>query len=244
MTRASRPTDRPWPHLSPLALAATLAVAALAAACGSSSGSKDENQDAPPPETPPSGDATPTPTPSAAPMPGPSDAPEVKSQTFDASSTDPAVWVYLDLDDGTTLDPAAVAAAPDAKWDVAFQRYQIKTNGGVSGHGDVVVAFVDQPLADVEAAPTAGYLMDRANGANPQTDPGLAYLRRGGWYDYDATSHKLTPKARTYVVRTTDRKLVKTQVTAYYDDAGSPAHIGFTWQALSGSADVAVEDAP
>ena len=58
---------------------------------------------------------------------------QIEAQTFEINSTGSNVWKYFsfDLNDTVTIaDPANSNA-----WDLAFQRYRIKTNGGESGNG-------------------------------------------------------------------------------------------------------------
>jgi PKD repeat protein len=80
-------------------------------------------------------------------------------QVVDA--TDGERWVYVDLDNFAIVTPADPAA--DAQWDIAFQRFLVKLNGGASGSGGVEVATLhDTPLAEVGEAPAGGYGTDRA----------------------------------------------------------------------------------
>ena len=57
----------------------------------------------------------------------------IEAQTFVINSTGSNVWKYFSFDTNDTVtvaDPANSNA-----WDLAFQRYRIKTNGGESGNG-------------------------------------------------------------------------------------------------------------
>jgi hypothetical protein len=57
----------------------------------------------------------------------------IQAQTFEVNSTGSTVWKYFSFADNDTVtvaDPANSNA-----WDIAFQRYRIKTNGGLSGNG-------------------------------------------------------------------------------------------------------------
>lgn len=57
-------------------------------------------------------------------------------QVLDA--TDPNSWVYYDLDTFTVVQPDD--PENDVVWDIAFKRFVIKVNGGVSGIGGVEIA--------------------------------------------------------------------------------------------------------
>jgi len=57
----------------------------------------------------------------------------IKAQTFEINSTKSTTWKYFSFaknDTVTVTDPAT-----SSEWDMAFQRYRIKTNGGLSGNG-------------------------------------------------------------------------------------------------------------
>ena len=59
--------------------------------------------------------------------------PAIQSQTFEINSTGSTTWKYFSFaknDTITVTDPVS-----SAEWDLAFQRYRIKTNGGKSGSG-------------------------------------------------------------------------------------------------------------
>jgi hypothetical protein len=59
--------------------------------------------------------------------------PAIQSQTFDINSTSSTMWKYFSFasnDTITVTDPLN-----STQWDLAFQRYRIRTNGGKSGSG-------------------------------------------------------------------------------------------------------------
>jgi hypothetical protein len=57
----------------------------------------------------------------------------VQSQTFEINSTSSATWKYFSFASNDTLIVTDPATSTD--WDLAFQRYRVKTNGGKSGSG-------------------------------------------------------------------------------------------------------------
>jgi hypothetical protein len=147
--------------------------------------------------------------------------------TVDAQ--DNQVWVYVDL------DRQAMAAEVMDGWDVAFQRFKVKTNGGVSGDGGVEVAVLDGVAFDAATATMAReWLRDAEDGPDANLDPDFALsAQREGWFDYDATNHTLSPKDRTYLLRSTERRVFKLRVEGYYDPAGSPGWMRFRWGVIS-----------
>ena len=82
-------------------------------------------------------------------------------QILDASNNDS--WVYFDLDSYSVVFPQNPTS--DTQWDVAFQRFKIKLNGGVSGIGGVDANVIhDAVITSVTAAPESTYFTDRALG--------------------------------------------------------------------------------
>lgn len=143
--------------------------------------------------------------------------------TVDAQSKD--AWVGLDLDLGRQADASA-----DAVWDLSFQRFGIRSRGGVNGTGGVQVAVLaDKTFAQVTQAPATGYSTDAADGDDTGTDPDTVFQAGEGWYAYDVTTHKLTPRARVYVVRSDSGAHFKVEMLSYYDDAGTPAVLKLRW---------------
>jgi hypothetical protein len=137
----------------------------------------------------------------------------VRELTFDAS----AGWVYVDLGTGAV-------ASQTGTWHIAFNRYNVKLNGGASGSG-TVAGFVgrtptgfydsdDQAIAaTVMAATPASTLADLtaadltvpatasawvsdalASALNP-TPQMTSTAYDYGWYVYDPTTHRLTARA-------------------------------------------------
>ena len=143
--------------------------------------------------------------------------------TVDAS--DEAETVYLDLDTQLGM------ASPDAGWDLGFRRFDIVVDGGISGDAGVEVAIVDAAAFEelTEVPDDAAWLTDAADGDDEDEDPDLAF---GDWYDYDFTTHVLTPKDRVYLVRTSEGAVFKLQIADYYSEAGSSGFLKFYWAPL------------
>lgn len=142
-------------------------------------------------------------------------------------------WVYFDFD----AKREVTAPDTDDTWDIAFKRYIQMTNGGVSGDQDVGVAVLAEPFADVTAPPDAGaFLSDMADDDDTGDEPQSGFDADGGWYDYDPSTHELTPKERTYVVRTTEGAFVKLAFTGYYDGTGTSGMVRFLWATLPADA--------
>ncbi|AEI62373.1 HmuY family protein [Corallococcus macrosporus] len=147
------------------------------------------------------------------------------SYTTAVNATGSSEWIGLDLDNGTQ-----VSKETDAAWDVAFQRFNILSRGGVSGSGDVAVAVLTETdFAQVTQAPADGYLVDAEDGEDRGTDPDSAFNVGDGWYAYDMSTHALSARRNVYVVRSDEGAYFKIALQSYYDDAGTPGMLSFRW---------------
>lgn len=143
--------------------------------------------------------------------------------TVDA--TDALAWVYVDAD-----DDLAELDGPRPGWDLGFSRQRIMLDGGVSGDAGVELAIVPAArLEDVAAAPTDGWITDQADDDDENSEPEYAF---DAWFDYDPDTHVLTPKDLVFVVRTSEARLVATEIVSYYDEAGSSGLFTLRWRTL------------
>jgi len=131
---------------------------------------------------------------------------------------------YFDLDEDAEVEESS------ADWDLAFQRFKIKSNGGDSGDGHVIVAKVATPFAELEKAPDSGYVedSDAVSSKSENGDPNYAFLGPDPWYSYEAM-HMLSPKDVVFVVRSTEEKFFKVEILDYYDKAGTAGYLRFQW---------------
>ncbi len=139
----------------------------------------------------------------------------------DATST--SAWTHGDFETGASV-------ADGEPWDLRFQRFHISTNGGVSGSGGVEVALVpDLAFEDVVVPPTSGWTADLPDGDDANADPDYAFEQGDRWYDYDASTHVLTPRRVVWVVRTNGGTTIKLRIERYYDEAGTAGWFTLRW---------------
>lgn len=118
---------------------------------------------------------------------------------------------FVDLDVPEVIevdDPGA-----SLEWDLAFQGFEISTNGGVSGPGagsafgplpEYYFFFPDEPIEP------PFLIEDKAGGA---------FL---GWYVYDGSDHTIYTRYHVYGVRSGERSF-KVQILSYYGEVmGAP----------------------
>lgn len=168
---------------------------------------------------------------------GPADDPVITEAADDGSfitrvdATDEAAWIHFSFDSRAQALPADPASSPD--WDLAFQRFHIISNGGVSGTGGVAVAvLMGTPFESVRTPPDDGYTSDQADDEDDDSVQTSAFEAGDGWYDYDSATNRLSPRPHVYVVETARGAFFKLQLLDYYDSAGTSGHPSFNWAPL------------
>ena len=188
------------------------------------------------------------------PAPLPKGAKEVK----DLNASDDQKWVYFSFEKGTTVEVTNPRTTDN--WDIAFNRYNIRTNGGVSGIGEAeVVNTNSKDFAAVTKAPVEGYQKDKevteyGRPAPGQTQPSVTKVEKNpvisgtvrvenskGWYNYNPPKQgENTPHfditKYVYVLKTAKGgKYVKIQLTGYTksDQPDKSGFITFTYDFLT-----------
>jgi hypothetical protein len=107
------------------------------------------------------------------------------------------------------------------KWDVAFKGTTILVNGGTSGPGQGQAQVVTGTTYEAQTtAPATGYVAD---GATSATSKAIPTGSDNGWYNYNPTSHVISPIAgRVILLKTASGKYAKLEIQNYYQ--GAPAN--------------------
>jgi len=108
-------------------------------------------------------------------------------------------------------------------WDIAFEGYQIRVNGGVSGSGSAAAVALTDPfesLDDASGVPATAYRADAFGGV----------FNTHRWYRYNLTGqdHQIWPTFDVYLLRKGDA-VYKLQLINYYNAAGDARHITFRY---------------
>ena len=149
-------------------------------------------------------------------------------ETIDA--TDSTVWTYFDLESRSIVSPADPANAED--WDLAFQRYVIAVNGGVSGNGGVEVLEVAGMFSDFEnvvEVPADGTWSTDAEDADGDGKPEYVFQT---WFDYDISTHVLTPADIVYLVRTVEGNPFRFRILHYYSPEGESGYMNIEFDQI------------
>lgn len=117
------------------------------------------------------------------------------------------------------------------EWHLGFRRFQIYLNSGDSGPGEVALTWVDDAVfEDLTVAPSGTYFVDRDDEVDEfGQNFGLAIQRDGGWYDYDQSTHTLSPRERVFFVYLEEEEFLKLEFLDYYDQAGTSGFLSFRW---------------
>jgi hypothetical protein len=142
-------------------------------------------------------------------------------------------WRQLDLDTGEETDDK------DA-WDLAFSRSRIRINGGISGPGAVSVATLTEAFDAVSDIPADDALRpeepdSEGDKGDADSEPDNAFYSSGDdWFAYNTTTHELTPRDVTFVVKSSAARYYKLRFLRYYDASnGSPAVLTLRWIELA-----------
>lgn len=139
--------------------------------------------------------------------------PELHELTVSATTS--GAFVHLNLAEGRVVE--LEGPADSRAWDLAFARTLVRTNSGTSGSGDGGALRLEVPsLTSVTEAPVSGYTTDESmSGGMPGAPAYSGNPVLADWYDYDPTTHTLSPKPVVFVVKTVNGGYAALQITGY-----------------------------
>ena len=144
---------------------------------------------------------------------------------LDASNMSPTAWTYFSFETGQQVK--VTNPETELTWDIAFNRYNIRTNSGTSGAGQVGVfnTLNTNFNAVTEIPSTASYTPDSMvemqsirgtvrKSLNPVITGTVMDNNSTGWYNY-TNKGDYTLSQNVYIVKTLSGKFVKLQLTSY-----------------------------
>lgn len=158
------------------------------------------------------------------------------TKTFVINASSHSTWAYFSFAKGDTVKITEPGNSLD--WDIAFERYMVKTNGGKSGIGQCEAfksAVKGQTGFDnLKLVPdSAVYMPDDTvvvygyNPANPSVPTINKYILNEPLYNWytikPGTSSTLVPVDNIYIVKTAKGKYVKLWIQSYYSDIDAKA---------------------
>ena len=139
-------------------------------------------------------------------------------------ATSESEWTYVSFEKGVVPKPAT--PEDSLEWDIAFQRYNIKTNGGTSGKGQGAAAELgDGELETTTTAQVSNWTVDAVIADARTDEPHSMNGVLSGWYAYHFFKHELLSKYKLYAVRAADGRTALFKIHSYYDDAGTAAKL-------------------
>jgi hypothetical protein len=163
--------------------------------------------------------------------------PTIQSQTFEVNSTPSATWKYFSFasnDTITVTDPLTSTA-----WDLAFQRYRIRTNSGKSGNGlgSAANSYVKGQTgfdALKIVSDTATFVAD---------DSMLIAIQQGyatyvvnpklyTWFTLEMATQgtQIVPSDYIYIIRTGAGKYAKVWFKSYYSATNVSGYVTFQYK--------------
>ncbi len=120
---------------------------------------------------------------------------------------------YFSFAKGGLIDVADPSTS--TAWDLEFQGYECRINGGNSGPGNASVYpmyLETNDFASVSTAPQGGgYFPDAI-----QSIFGAPNIPGSEWYNYDETVHVIETRGHVYILKAADGTLWKLAITGYY----------------------------
>ena len=161
----------------------------------------------------------------------------IESQEFVVTATGSTTWKYFSFAKNDTV----IVADPlnSTEWDLAFQRYRIKTNGGKSGSGKGSVANSYKKgqtgFDALKVVPdTATFTADDSFTIAVQQGYATYIVNPEiySWFTIElaAQGTQIVPTDFIYIVKTNDGKYAKVWLKSYYSATNASGHITFQYK--------------
>ena len=147
-------------------------------------------------------------------------------------------WIYFSLSQGKELTGIDESNRADNRtWDLAFNRYNVRTNSGLSGNGlGGAMDTKSTDMAAVVAVPDGQFAVDEmgkitsrftGNGVEEIDSPLNKVLAEAIHFQGPPPSY--TPNNHVYIVRTADGKYAKIKIEGFYNDEGKSGFVTFSY---------------
>lgn len=167
---------------------------------------------------------------------------EAKSFYLINNSTAANDWVYFSFSKGDSVVIDKANAAKDQTWDIAFQRFYIRTNSGTSGEGQGGALDTKETAFDkVTVVPTSGFIADTKvdmmtiMGKFDERSANTAFqvLDHPVWAWFDAPTGDMQwhYNKNVFIIKTADGKHYAKIIMKQYksDDGKESGHIKFDY---------------
>lgn len=162
------------------------------------------------------------------------ESPEVKGFTIDARAFNR--WIYFSFATGDTVSVSNFQT--DLSWDIAFHRWDVRTNSGLSGQGQGgALELTATSLEQVLEAPANGFVLDTliSTMASPAMPPVFiqvpASTELAKWMDVNTSQMPpiFTISDRVFIVRTATRRYAKLKFIDFTNDLGERGVVTFQY---------------
>ena len=163
--------------------------------------------------------------------------PPIQAQTFEINSTGSTTWKYFSFasnDTVTIADPTSSTA-----WDLAFQRYRIKTNGGLSGSGSGSAANSYQKgqtgFDALKVVPDTTTFAQDASISIAVQQGYATYVVNPSLYtwfslEFATQGTQIVPTDYIYIVKTGTGKYAKVWFKSYYSTTNLSGYVTFQYK--------------
>jgi hypothetical protein len=163
--------------------------------------------------------------------------PAIQSQTFEINSTNSTSWKYFSFttnDTVTVTDPATSTA-----WDLAFQRYRVRTNGGLSGNGSGSAANSYKKgqtgFDDLIVVPDTTTFVTDASISIAVQQGYATYIVNPTIYtwftlEFATQGTQIVPSDYIYIVKTGTGKYAKVWFKSYYSATNLSGYVTFQYK--------------
>ena len=147
-------------------------------------------------------------------------------------------WIYFSLKEGREL--ASVTEEnhmENLDWDIAFNRYNIRTNGGLSGKGQGGALDTEsKDMESVKAVPEKEFILDeKAMITESFTGSGVTECEStlnpclAEAIKFQGPPPSYTPNNHIYIIKTADGKYAKIKVLGFHNNEGKSGFISFEY---------------
>jgi HmuY protein len=161
----------------------------------------------------------------------------IQSQTFEINSTGSTTWKYFSFAKNDTVTISDPLGSSD--WDLAFQRYRIKTNSGKSGNG--MGSAANSYLKGQAGFDALGLVSDTATFV---TDDAISIAVQQGyatyivnpklytWFTIELATQgtQIVPSDYIFMVKTGDGKYAKVWFKSYYSATNVSGYVTFQYK--------------
>jgi hypothetical protein len=161
----------------------------------------------------------------------------IQSQTFEVNSTKSTAWKYFSFTKNDTVTITDPANSSD--WDLAFQRYRIRTNGGLSGNGMGSAAYsYKKGQAGFDALnivpDTTTFVTDVSISIAVQQGYATYIVNPAlyTWFtlEFATQGTQIVPSDDIYIIKTGTGKYAKVWLKSYYSATNLSGYVTFQYK--------------